>query len=86
MIIKIIYQIWDTCDNEIYKSLLENFYAHCELLIIFYDPLDRESFEKAKSYYNLFKVKYIENNPICILVRSKYDIYLESKENKNIVS
>ena len=80
------YQIWDTCDNEIYKSLVANFYRNCEIFIIFYDHLDRESFEEAKLYYNNFKTNYIENNPICILVSSKYDINLKSEENKNIVS
>jgi len=78
--------IWDTCDNKIYREVVENFYPKCELFIMFYDPLDRESFEKAKSYYNYFKVNYMKNNPIFALVRSKYDINFKSEENINIVS
>jgi Ras-related protein Rab-6A len=29
-------QIWDTCGQEIYKSLISNFYRNCSLAIIVY--------------------------------------------------
>jgi len=29
-------QIWDTCGQEVYKSLISNFYRNCSLAIIVY--------------------------------------------------
>jgi Ras-related protein Rab-6A len=33
-------QIWDTCGQEIYKSLISNFYRNCSLAIIVYSIVE----------------------------------------------
>ena len=33
-------QIWDTCGQEIYKSLISNFYRNCSLAIIVYSIIE----------------------------------------------
>ena len=33
-------QIWDTCGQEIYKSLITNFYRNCSLAIIVYSIIE----------------------------------------------
>ena len=52
------------------------------IILIFYDALDKSSFEKAKSLV----MKYLYNKKqISFLIRSKYDLSLNS-ENNEIVS
>jgi hypothetical protein len=41
-------QIWDTCGQEIYRSLITNFYRSTALAIICYSVNDRKSFEEAE--------------------------------------
>ena len=38
-------QVWDTCGQEIYRSLISNYYRNSSLAIIVYDVNRRESFE-----------------------------------------
>ena len=38
-------QIWDTCGQEIYKSLVTNFYRNSSLAIIVYSVVDQKSFD-----------------------------------------
>ena len=38
-------QIWDTCGQEIYRSLISNFYRNASLAIMVYSVTDRKSFE-----------------------------------------
>jgi GTPase SAR1 family protein len=33
-------QIWDTCGEEIYRSLISNFYRNCSLAIIVYSIIE----------------------------------------------
>ena len=48
-------QIWDTCGQEIYKSLISNFYRNSSLAIIVYSIDSRESFEHAEAWLNELK-------------------------------
>ena len=40
--------IWDTCGQEIYKSLKTNFYPNSSLAIVTYSIDNRESFVQQK--------------------------------------
>jgi len=33
-------QIWDTCGQEVYKSLISNFYRNCSLAILVYSIIE----------------------------------------------
>ena len=44
-------QIWDTCGQEIYRSLISNFYRNASLAIMVYSVTDRKSFENLDLWY-----------------------------------
>ena len=44
-------QIWDTCGQEIYRSLISNFYRNSSLAIMVYSVTDRKSFENLDLWY-----------------------------------
>ena len=50
-------QIWDTCGQEIYKSLITNFYRNSSLAILVYAINDRISFEHAEDWLNELKAQ-----------------------------
>ena len=43
-------QIWDTCGQEIYRSLISNFYKTSSLAFIIYSITDRKSFEDIEKW------------------------------------
>ena len=45
-------QIWDTCGQEIYKSLITNFYRNSSLAIVTYSIDNKESFVHAENWLN----------------------------------
>ena len=76
--VKIKLQIWDTCGQEIYRSLIRGFYRNTAATIIVFSKTDRRSFDNLGSW-----VKDVKNNteqeiPI-FLVGNKSDV-----ENKLI--
>ena len=78
-------QIWDTSGEEIYKDIKTNFYEKSKIFLMFYDASDRDSFEIAKSDLKEIRKKCNIQNPIVLLVRSKYDNILKTKKD-DIVS
>ena len=74
-------QIWDTCGQEIYKSLISNFYRNSSLAIILYSIDNKESFEHAENW--LIDLKSQANPDIRIfLVGNKSDLEDERKVSK----
>ena len=66
-------QVWDTCGQEIYKSLVANFYKSASLAIIVYSISDRKSFDDIPEWIN--EVKKNSNPDIqLVLVGNKYDL------------
>lgn len=66
-------QIWDTCGQETYKSLVANFYKSASLAIIVYSITNRESFNDIQEWIN--EIKQNSNPDIqLILVGNKYDL------------
>ena len=60
-------------------------YKNTSIFFIFYDAFDKDSFKRAKSFYEDIKNLGI-TNPIYVLIRSKYEIALDSNDKKNIVT
>ena len=45
-------QIWDTCGQEIYKSLISNFYRNSSLAVLVYAIDSKESFNHVENLHN----------------------------------
>ena len=69
-------QIWDTCGQEIYQSLITNFYRNSSMAILVYAINDKKSFNNIDNWLKELKT---ESNPDAktILIGNKRD--LESK-------
>ena len=48
-------QIWDTCGQEIYKSLISNFYRNSSLAVLVYAIDNKESFTHVENWLNDLK-------------------------------
>ena len=66
-------QIWDTCGQEVYKSLISNFYRNCSLALIVYAINNRDSFEHAENWLNDLKNQSNPNVRV-FLVGNKSDL------------
>jgi small GTP-binding protein len=66
-------QIWDTCGQEAYRSIIKSFYKNSSLAIIVYSIDNKESFKALQSWLNEIKT---ESNPDIdiILVGNKSDL------------
>ena len=82
-------QIWDTCGQEIYQSLITNFYRNSSLAIMVYAINNRDSFEHIDNWLKEIK---INNNPDAkiFLIGNKQDLEEERKisyeEGKNFAN
>jgi len=74
-------QIWDTCGQEIYKSLITNFYRNSSLAIVTYSIDNRESFQHAENWLNDLRSQANPDVRI-FLVGNKADLEEERKVNK----
>jgi len=50
-------QIWDTCGQEVYRSLISSFYRNSSLAIIVYAINNRDSFDNLESWLDEIKTK-----------------------------
>lgn len=73
-------QIWDTCGQEVYKSLISNFYRNCSLALIVYAINNRNSYEHAETWLNDLKNQSNPNVRV-FLVGNKCDL-----EHERVVS
>ena len=71
-------QIWDTCGQEEYRSLIQNFYRNASLAIIVYSIDKRTSFENLEIWLNEIKEKGNPDVKI-FLVGNKNDL-IENRE------
>jgi len=72
-------QIWDTCGQELYRSLITNFYRNSSLAIFVYDVNKKDSFNNIKSWLDELK-KNGSTDLKMFLVGNKID--LEREVNK----
>ena len=73
-------QTWDTCCQEVYKSLISNFYRNSSLALILYAINNRDSFQHAETWLNDLKNQANPNVRV-FLVGNKSDL-----ENERVVS
>ena len=73
-------QIWDTCGQEVYKSLISNFYRNSSLALILYAINNRDTFLHAETWLNDLKNQANPNVKV-FLVGNKSDL-----ENERLVS
>ena len=73
-------QIWDTCGQEVYKSLISNFYRNSSLALILYAINNRDSFKHAENWLNDLKNQSNPNVRV-FLVGNKSDL-----ENERVVT
>ena len=74
-------QIWDTCGQEIYKSLISNFYRNSSLAVIIYAIDNKESFNHAENWLNDLKSQANPDVRI-FLVGNKADLEEDRKVQK----
>ena len=67
------FQIWDTCGQEKYQALVQNFYHNTSLAIIIYDISKRESFDNLGNWLKDLKQHTEKGLPIFI-VGNKNDL------------
>ena len=56
--------IWDSCEQEIYRDFIKCFLKNINIFLILYDALDWNSFEIAKSYFEEARIQCKTINPI----------------------
>ena len=66
-------QIWDTCGQEVYKSLITNFYRNSSLALILYAINNKDSFQHAENWLNDLKNQANPNVKV-FLVGNKSDL------------
>ena len=71
-------QIWDTCGQEVYKSLITGLYRNSSLAIIIYSVTNKNSFQHVENWIKELKLNSSKNIKI-ILVGNKCDLVSERK-------
>ena len=66
-------QIWDTCGQEIYRSIIKGFYRSTELAIIVYSVVDKKSFSDIEIWFKQIKT-YCSPNCKIFLIGNKIDL------------
>ena len=74
-------QIWDTCGQEIYKSLISNFYRNSSLAVLVYSIDSKESFNHVENWLNDLRSQANEDVRV-ILIGNKADLESERKVSK----
>ena len=74
-------QIWDTCGQEKFRSLISNFYRNSSLAIIVYSIIDPESFNHIDQWLNEIKTQTSPDIKI-FLIGNKSDL-AKSRKIKN---
>ena len=76
-------QIWDTCGQENYRSIIKSFYRNSSLAIIVYSIDNKESFKALQTWLNEIKT---ESNPDIdiLLVGNKADLDDQREVEKKV--
>ena len=76
-------EVWDTAGERKYFFLTKFFIKDSHMIFIFYDSNNKETFERAKEYFDLAKEVLDDEDEIIILVSNKYDLPINSDEENN---
>ena len=79
--IKMKLQIWDTCGQEMYRSLIQGFYRNTALTVLIYAVNDRKSFDDLDTWIKDIRNSTEHGQPI-FLVGNKCDLENEVKQIK----
>ena len=71
--LKLKLQIWDTCGQEMYRSLVQGFYRNTSLAIIVYDVTNPKSFENLEIWLKDLR-QHTENEIPVFIVGNKNDL------------
>ena len=71
--VKIKLQVWDTCGQEMYRSLIQGFYRNTALTLLMYAVNDQKSFEDLDNWVKDIKNSTENDQPI-FLVGNKCDL------------
>ena len=66
-------QIWDTCGQETYRSMIQNFYRNCSLAILVYSIDDIDSFNAIEMWVKQIKM-YSNPDVKVFLIGNKCDL------------
>ncbi|MCQ2818463.1 MAG: GTP-binding protein [archaeon] len=66
-------QIWDTCGQELYRSLITNFYRNSSLAILVYSVTDKDSFRHLDNWIKELK-NYSNPDVKMFLIGNKVDL------------
>ena len=75
------YQIYDCCGQEIYRSLITNFYKDTKFFLLAYDVTNEESFKNIENWVNGVNLNKTEKHIHFVLIGTKIDL-----ENERTVS
>ena len=71
--LKIKFQIWDTCGQEMYRSLVQGFYHNSSLAVLVYDICKKKSFESLEGWLQDLRLHTEGDLPV-FLVGNKNDL------------
>ena len=74
-------QIWDTCGQEMYRSLIQGFYRNTALTVLIYAVNDQKSFDDLDAWIKDIRSSTEHGQPI-FLVGNKCDLDKETKQIK----
>ena len=77
--VKIKIQVWDTCGQEMYRSLIQGFYRNTALTLLMYAVNDQKSFDDLDNWVKDIKSNMENNQPI-FLVGNKCDLDKDIKK------
>ena len=66
-------QIWDTCGQEMYRSLVQGFYRNTSLALIVYDVSDKKSYDNLDLWIKDIRKNTEQDLPIFV-AGNKYDL------------
>ena len=81
--LKIKLQIWDTCGQELYRSLVQGFYNNSSLAIIVYNINNKQTFENLNIWLEDLKKHLTEDTPVFI-IGNKNDLERKVSEEEAI--
>ena len=74
-------QIWDTCGQELYRSLITNFYRNCSLAIMVYAINSKDSFENIEMWLRELRTHSSPDAKV-FLIGNKIDLESERQITK----
>ena len=81
--LKIKLQIWDTCGQELYRSLVQGFYNNSSLAIIVYNINNKQTFENLGIWLEDLR-KHLEEDTPVFIIGNKNDLERKVSEEEAI--